>query len=260
MQIYELTNGTKKTQLVEGIWDSVRQAFTADPKLSGLNAAQRASMFSQNRKMMEIGKKARDSWQVYAKQLENTIQNPVAKTAFQQRTDGKYENALRAFVQKNLLPKYIRYNNLINAQDIDTLIKEISDTANANPAKQTQLWNELIQQSAVAQTAPEALAASPTGTATPASATPTTPTTPTGTATPAAAPTPTGTATPAAAPTPTSAPVTVNAADILDLAQNLGMNNQLIKNLGLALRQLDPASVGSTGNAAVDEFLKLLGL
>lgn len=240
MQIYELTNGTKKTQLEEGIWDSVRQAFAADPKLGGMNATQRAALFARNRKMLEIGKKARNAWEVYAKQLENTIRDPAAKTAFQQRTDGKYENALRAFVQKNMLPKYVRYNNLINAQDIDTLIKEISNTANAAPAKQSQLWNDLIQQSAVAQTAPEALAAAPTGTATPAAA-------------PVAKPT----AAPAAA---TTTPTAVNPADILNITDSLGIKDQVLKNLGRALRQVDTANVGSTGNAAVDELLKAMGL
>jgi len=248
MQIHELTNGTKKTQLEEGIWDGVRQAFSTDPKLSGMNATQRAALFARNRKMLEIGKKARNAWEVYAKQLENTIRNPAAKTAFQQRTDGKYENALRAFVQKNMLPKYVRYNNLINAQDIDTLVKEISNTANAVPAKQSQLWNDLIQQSAVAQTAPEALAAAPTGTATPAAAPAAKPT-----AAPAAKPT----AAPVAAPT---TPTGVNPADILNITDSLGIKDQVLKNLGRALRQVDTANVGSTGNAAVDELLKAMGL
>jgi hypothetical protein len=240
MQIYELTNGKKNSQLEEGIWDGVRQAFSTDPKLSGLTATQRAAMLSRNRKMLEIGKKARDSWEVYARQLENTIRDPAAKTAFQQRTDGKYENALRAFVQKNMLPKYVRYNNLSNAQDIDDLIKEIS-AANTAPAKQTQLWNQLTQQSAMAQTAPEALSTSPGGTATPAAA-------------PVAKPT----AAPVAK--PTAAPVAVNPADILNITDSLGIKDQMLKNLGLALRQVDTANVGTTGNAAVDELLKAMGL
>jgi hypothetical protein len=239
MQIYELTSGTKKSQLDEGIWDGVRQAFSTDPKLSGLTATQRAAMLSRNRKMLEIGKKARDSWEVYARQLENTIRDPAAKTVFQQRTDGKYENALRAFVQKNMLPKYVRYNNLSNARDIDDLIKEIS-AANTAPAKQTQLWNQLTQQSAMAQTAPEALSAAPTGTATPAAA-------------PVAKPT----AAPAAA---TTTPTAVNPADILNITASLGIKDQMLKNLGQALRQVDTANVGTTGNAAVDELLKAMGL
>jgi len=74
-------------------------------------------------------------------------------TAFRNRTDGRYQQALKSFVQKNLLSG-MPYNRLANANEIDQIIKSIS-APNPDPAKQTELWQQLAQAAAVAYTIPQ---------------------------------------------------------------------------------------------------------
>jgi hypothetical protein len=76
-----------------------------------------------------------------------------ALTAFRNRTDGKYKQALRAFVQKNLLSG-MQYSRLANAQDIEQLINLISRPENATSNKQAPLWRQLAQSAAVTYTIP----------------------------------------------------------------------------------------------------------
>jgi hypothetical protein len=84
---------------------------------------------------------------------------PVARTAldaFRDRTDGKYEAYLTAFVQKNLLAG-MGFKGLVNQQEITNAIKAISSPANADPAKQRPLWNDLTRAAALAVPAAGAL-------------------------------------------------------------------------------------------------------
>jgi hypothetical protein len=69
-----------------------------------------------------------------------------------------YEQALKAFVQKNLLAG-MQYSRLQNAQQIDDLIKQIVDPANDSASAQKDLWNKLVLSAGVAQQGP---AGSPT--------------------------------------------------------------------------------------------------
>jgi hypothetical protein len=64
-----------------------------------------------------------------------------------------YEQALKAFVQKNLLAG-MQYSRLQNAQQIDNLIKQIVDPANDSASAQKDLWNKLVLSAGVAQQAP----------------------------------------------------------------------------------------------------------
>jgi hypothetical protein len=64
-----------------------------------------------------------------------------------------YEQALKAFVQKNLLAG-MQYSRLQNAQQIDNLIKQIVDPANDSVGSQKDLWNKLALAAGVAQQAP----------------------------------------------------------------------------------------------------------
>lgn len=73
-----------------------------------------------------------------------------------------YEQALKAFVQKNLLAG-MQYSRLQNAQQIDDLIKKIVDPANDSASAQKDLWNKLVLSAGVAQHTP---AGSPTPTST----------------------------------------------------------------------------------------------
>ena len=79
-----------------------------------------------------------------------------ALAAFRDRTDGKYEAYLKAFVQKNLLAG-LGFRGLVNQQEIDNAIKAIASPANADPAKQRPLWNDLARAAALAVPAAGAL-------------------------------------------------------------------------------------------------------
>jgi hypothetical protein len=79
-----------------------------------------------------------------------------ALTAFRNRTDGKYEAYLKAFVQKNLLAG-LGFRGLVNQQEIDNAIKAIAAPANADPATQRPLWNDLARACALAVPAAGAL-------------------------------------------------------------------------------------------------------
>ena len=86
------------------------------------------------------------------------LQAPVspALAAFRARTDGKYEAYLTAFVQKNLLAG-MGFKGLVNQQEITNAIKAIAAPANADPAKQRPLWNDLARATSLAVPAAGAL-------------------------------------------------------------------------------------------------------
>ena len=82
------------------------------------------------------------------------LQQPAAAVspalaAFRDRSDGKYEAYLKAFVQKNLLSG-LGFRGLVNQQEIDNAIKAIAAPANADPAKQKPLWTDLVRACALA--------------------------------------------------------------------------------------------------------------
>jgi hypothetical protein len=68
-----------------------------------------------------------------------------------------YENALKAFVQKNMLSG-MQYSRLQNASQIDGLIKKLVDPANDSASAQTDLWKKLTLAASVSQQAPAASA------------------------------------------------------------------------------------------------------
>jgi murein L,D-transpeptidase YcbB/YkuD len=74
--------------------------------------------------------------------------------AYRNRTDGRYQQALKAFVQQNLLAG-MPYARLQNAQEIDRLIKTMSQPQNATPQAQTPLWQQLALATAVAAVVPQ---------------------------------------------------------------------------------------------------------
>lgn len=93
-----------------------------------------------------------------AKATLKELQAPVspALQAFRDRTDGKYEAYLTAFVQKNLLAG-MGFKGLVNQQEITNAIKAIAAPANADPAKQRPLWNDLARATSLAVPAAGAL-------------------------------------------------------------------------------------------------------
>ena len=93
-----------------------------------------------------------------AKATLKELQAPVspALAAFRDRSDGKYEAYLTAFVQKNLLAG-MGFKGLVNQQEITNAIKAIAAPANADPAKQRPLWNDLARATSLAVPAAGAL-------------------------------------------------------------------------------------------------------
>ena len=64
-----------------------------------------------------------------------------------------YEDALKAFVQKNMLSG-MQYSRLQNVAQIDQIIGAIVDPQNDTPAAQNKLWNQLALAASVAQKTP----------------------------------------------------------------------------------------------------------
>ena len=138
MQIHEITQNAK---LDEGLLDTFKSA------VSGAKAGYKASQ--GNRAVQLIADKAYPIWAAYAKRLEQSITDPTAKQAFDNRNDGLYQRALTAFVQQNLL-KNVRIDDAINKDQIKGLIQKLSEpkialanpapvsTASVTPAKKTQ--------------------------------------------------------------------------------------------------------------------------
>jgi hypothetical protein len=93
-----------------------------------------------------------------AKATLKELQAPVspALAAFRDRSDGKYEAYLTAFVQKNLLAG-LGFRGLVNQQEITNAIKAIAAPANADPAKQKPLWIDLVRAASLAVPAAGAL-------------------------------------------------------------------------------------------------------
>jgi hypothetical protein len=82
------------------------------------------------------------------------VQSISPLDTYRNRTDGKYEQALKGFVQQNLLAG-LPYARLQNAQEIDQLINTMSRPENANPKMQAPLWQQLAQATAVAAIIPQ---------------------------------------------------------------------------------------------------------
>jgi len=96
-----------------------------------------------------------------AKATLKELQAPAAAVspalqAFRDRSDGKYEAYLTAFVQKNLLSG-LGFRGLVNQQEITNAIKAIAAPENADPAKQRPLWNDLTRAASLAAPAAGAL-------------------------------------------------------------------------------------------------------
>ena len=97
------------------------------------------------------------------------VQTSSPLEAYKNRTDGRYQQALKAFVQQNLLAG-MPYARLQNAQEIDRIIRDISQPQNANARVQAPLWQQLALASAVAAVVPQSAGGAgpePTGGQTP---------------------------------------------------------------------------------------------
>jgi hypothetical protein len=90
------------------------------------------------------------------KELQAPAAVSPALAAFRDRSDGKYEQYLTAFVQKNLLAG-MGFKGLVNQGEITNAIKAIAAPENADAAKQRPLWNDLVRACALAMPSQGAL-------------------------------------------------------------------------------------------------------
>lgn len=134
MQIHELT--TK--QLNEGPLDfaqnvagkigagvaAVRGAGQGvSNAVSGVTTAYQQAQMGQ--KYTAMADKAQKAWTVFATQLEKSITDPAQKAAFINRTDGRYQQTLQAWVEKNLLAGHY-LPNFTNKDQLLAIIKKLS--------------------------------------------------------------------------------------------------------------------------------------
>jgi len=155
MQIHEITQRKKNSQVDEGLLDLAKKAAGAVG--SGVAALGRAgsAVASPFRAVKgayqtaagtsgigQISAKAARAWNAYAETLKAATPDP-------QRYSTLYKQALEAFVQKNLLSGQ-RLNSAINQQEIRAIMDQII-TASDNPQQVTQLFPKLVQQAAASQ-------------------------------------------------------------------------------------------------------------
>jgi hypothetical protein len=137
MQIHEITHA----RVDEGLLDLAKKA--AGGVRGAVQGFQRSRQDRQtNQASSAVAKKAIAAWDRYARNLKAVT--PDA-TRYQQL----YQQALAAFVQKNLLGNQ-SIDNTINKREITGLIDQITK-AEANPQQVATLFGQLVKQAALSQ-------------------------------------------------------------------------------------------------------------
>lgn len=147
MQIHEIT----KSKIDEGVGSflgNVAGKVAAGAKNLGQKMSPSGDFkTAYNNKMKAqqtgmLGKKVAQIWANYVEQLKATTTDPA-------RYNTLYQQALTAFVQKNLLAGQ-SINTAINKQEITQLINQIT-AAKDNPQQVATLIPKLVQQASVSQ-------------------------------------------------------------------------------------------------------------
>lgn len=150
MQIHEIT----KTKIDEGVGSflgNVAGKVSAGAKNLGQKFSPKSDFKSAYANQMKaqqvamLGKKVAQVWNNYAQQLKATTPDPARYATL-------YQQALTAFVQKNLL-KGQAISTAINKQEINQAITDIA-SAKDNPQQVASLMNKLVQQASVSQQDP----------------------------------------------------------------------------------------------------------
>lgn len=137
MQIHEIT----RPQLDEGLLDLAKRA--AGGVKGAVQGYQRARQDRQTAQgTATVAKKAIAAWDRYARTLK-------AQTPDPKRYQQLYQQALAAFVQKNLLNNQ-SIDTAINKMELTNLISSIT-AAEANPQQVASLFGRLVQQAALSQ-------------------------------------------------------------------------------------------------------------
>lgn len=257
MQIHEVSR--PELLLQEAFIDYVKAAVSKDPNISRIprtpqGLAQRAQYISNNKAIDLMAQNAKRVWDQRVLQLQRTNANRPLDSQ-------RYANELRTFTIKTLLNNR-EPSQMINGAQIDQIIQRISNPATRNnPAMVTQLFNQLVDQAAVAAVSFEDPALAAARTATPAqSAVTATAQSPAATQPAATQPAATQPAPvqPAAA-KPTIA-AQVAGKDVRAMARSAGVDLDRLKLLGSMMQSANNIKMANrTGNDQLDTLLTLLG-
>ena len=147
MQIHEITQrrvdeglGSFLGKVAGGVSNFANKVAGAVSPVGAAKNAYAQSVRPQQTAM--LGKKVAQIWANYVEQLKTATTDPV-------RYATMYQQALKAFVQKNLLGGQ-GINTAINGAEINQLIKQITD-AKDNPQQVATLIPKLVQQASVSQ-------------------------------------------------------------------------------------------------------------
>ena len=146
MQIHELT----KKQLNEAsIVDYIQSALSKDPAVAAMRQnpnvsfAQRAQAIGQNKQLDQVANLALKQWnQRYLNLVRANNNQPLSAN--------DYTEELAAFAQKNLLPKYVPFNQLTNRSQLLQAFQSAAANSN-NPAELAKDFNRIIDLAAVAR-------------------------------------------------------------------------------------------------------------
>jgi len=255
-----IANPTATAQTLKTAYKNPMTAIKAAVSgTSGLSFQQKMAGVQTTQAVQQLAKKFQQAWQNYSVQWAKSqggvytapgrakppaAQQPTTQSTQQTVPEGvsggtitpeAYEDALKAFVQKNMLSG-MQYSNLQNAQQIDGLITAIVDPQNDTPAAQNKLWNQLALAASVAQKTP--------GGYNPSAVVPTTPTSQTGQS---------AQATPSATNAARELNSILSGVGITASARQLAM-------LGKAMQQDSGITeIHSNGDPLMDALLKMMG-
>ena len=144
MQIHELT---KKTLNEASIVDYIQSALSKDPAVAAMRQnpnvsfAQRAQAIGQNKQLDQVANLALKQWnQKYLNLVRANNNQPLSVN--------DYTEELAAFAQKNLLPKYVPFNQLTNRSQLLQVFQNAAANSN-NPAELAKDFNRIIDLAAV---------------------------------------------------------------------------------------------------------------
>ena len=169
MQIHELTQPRKPSQVDEGVADIARAAsdklssagYAAGGLKRGLagikSAWQQGKVATQSRKLAD---QSQDAWSRYVQNWEATM-DPDEKAKFDTRKGDIYKRQLTAWVQKHMLSN-LTLANITNRDEILSIINQLSQPRQISPVKEDDVSSSNIIIPAGAKTAASPSKAAPT--------------------------------------------------------------------------------------------------
>lgn len=144
MQIHEISQTSSINEAMFS--DMLTAIFTKDPKLAGMNLAQKAQAISNNQAVNQISNQAYSGWLQKHMQLMKVNRNqPLARN--------QYEDELKAYVEDLLLPRNVDYDTLTVKNQLDTAIKTMAYYA-SDPKKNKESFDRIVDLATVARADP----------------------------------------------------------------------------------------------------------